>query len=176
MDEETFYTITDERFFIGTVAMVNSLRLMGHESDDQRRRGLGGSHIPGGPGRAERPPDERSAGGVPLRIVTGDSTGHGAATLSRRACRRRPALLFVARKACDARTPQRQNKVVGGRGWNWQGRHPYPTLLRRLVVGRDVRIRVSRNDIPVLWLRPGQLGAVGMRSLSLANSVTRIRK
>ena len=49
-------------------------------------------------------------------------------------------------------------------------------LVRRLVVGRDVRIRVSRNDIPVLWLRPGQLGAVSMRSLSLANSVTRIRK
>jgi hypothetical protein len=44
------------------------------------------------------------------------------------------------------------------------------------VVGRDVRIRVSRNDIPVLWFRPGQLGAVGMRSLSQANSVTRIRK
>jgi len=62
------------------------------------------------------------------------------------------------------------------RGWNWQGRHPYPTLLRRLVVGRDVRIRVSRNDIPVLWLRSGRLGAVGKRSLSLANSVTRIRK
>ena len=31
VDGVTFYTITDERFFIGTVAMVNSLRLMGHE-------------------------------------------------------------------------------------------------------------------------------------------------
>jgi hypothetical protein len=61
-------------------------------------------------------------------------------------------------------------------GWNWQGRHPYPTLLRRLVVGRDVRIRVPGSDIPALWFRPGWLGAVAMRALSRANSFTRIRK
>ncbi len=30
-DEVSFYTITDERFFVGTVGMLNSLRLMGHE-------------------------------------------------------------------------------------------------------------------------------------------------
>lgn len=61
-------------------------------------------------------------------------------------------------------------------GWYWQGRHPYPTLLRRLVIRQDVRIRISHVDIPILWLRPGWLGAVAMGGLSLANSLTRIRK
>ena len=29
----TYYTITDEPFFVGTVALLNSLRLTGHEGE-----------------------------------------------------------------------------------------------------------------------------------------------
>lgn len=30
-EDVSFYTTTDEHFFLGTVGMLNSLRLMGHE-------------------------------------------------------------------------------------------------------------------------------------------------
>lgn len=61
------------------------------------------------------------------------------------------------------------------RGWNWRGGHLYATLLRRLVVGRDIRVRVSRGDGPI-WFRSGWFGAVAMYALSTANRSTHLRK
>jgi hypothetical protein len=61
-------------------------------------------------------------------------------------------------------------------GWDWRGRHPYPILLRRLVTGRDTRVRVSRKDAPVIWFRQGLIGATAMRVLSLVNRANHILK
>jgi hypothetical protein len=58
--------------------------------------------------------------------------------------------------------------------WLGQGRSIYPTLLRRLLVERGVRIRVSREDVPV-WLHPGRLGAIVIRILYLINRLGLIR-
>lgn len=53
--------------------------------------------------------------------------------------------------------------------WLDQGQSPYPRLLRRLIVGSDVRIRASPRDLP-RWLRPGAQGALLARLLFLANA------
>lgn len=61
------------------------------------------------------------------------------------------------------------------KGWSWLGRHPYPTLLRRLLVRRDARIRVSRSNVPI-WFWPGKTGEATMRVLSVVNRISaRIR-
>lgn len=62
------------------------------------------------------------------------------------------------------------------RGWHWRGRNPYPRLLRRLLVGGDVSVQTCRGDIPVLWLRPGNIGAAMMRVLSSVNGLDSVRE
>ncbi len=62
------------------------------------------------------------------------------------------------------------------RGWSWIGRHLYPTFLRRLLIGEDVRIQVSSSDVPV-WFRRGNIGRLTMQVLSSVNRVTfRVRR
>ena len=62
------------------------------------------------------------------------------------------------------------------RGWRWIGRHPYPTLLRRLLIRHDVRIQVADQNVPI-WLRKGKTGEASMRVLSLVNRTSaRIRR
>lgn len=59
--------------------------------------------------------------------------------------------------------------------WTRQGRNPYPVLLRRLLVGQDTRVRVTRDDVP-LWIRSGRLGEVLTHSLYMINRLGRIRE
>jgi len=54
--------------------------------------------------------------------------------------------------------------------WIDQGRSPYPRLLRRLLVGSDVRVQAAPGDLP-LWLRPDLRGALLARLLYLVNAV-----
>jgi hypothetical protein len=53
--------------------------------------------------------------------------------------------------------------------WLDQGQSPYPRLLRRLIVGSDVRLRPSPGDLP-RWLRPGRQGALRAFLLYLVNA------
>ena len=53
--------------------------------------------------------------------------------------------------------------------WIDQGRSPYPRLLRRLIVGSDVRVRVPGDELP-LWLRSGRRGALMYHVLFLVNA------
>lgn len=62
------------------------------------------------------------------------------------------------------------------RGWSWIGWHLYPAFLRRLLVGRDVRVQVSRSDVPI-WFRRGKVGSLTMQVLSLVNrAMLRVRR
>jgi len=82
--DSTYYTTSDSRFFIGTVAMINSLRLTGHQgqvvvldlglTEDQRRRlaqvgRVEAPHVTPGPSRKAFPAPQRTTG----RIVMIDS-------------------------------------------------------------------------------------------------------
>jgi len=66
--------------------------------------------------------------------------------------------------------PPDKTKPFERQWWTDQGRSPYPALLRRLLVGQDVRVRVARDDVPI-WIRPGRLGAVVTRNLYMINGL-----
>lgn len=71
--------------------------------------------------------------------------------------------------------PGVKTKPFESQWWTRQGRNPYPALLRRLLVGQDIRVRVAHDDVP-LWIRPGLLGEVVMRSLYMINRLGSIRE
>jgi hypothetical protein len=70
--------------------------------------------------------------------------------------------------------PTVKTKPFERQWWLDQGRSPYPALLRRLLVGCDIPLQVTRDHLPA-WLRPGRFGAVVMRILYLVNSFGRLR-
>jgi len=51
-------------------------------------------------------------------------------------------------------------------------RNAYVRLLPRLLTGPDVPLRLADEELP-LWLRPGPLGGLALRGLSVVNGAVR---
>lgn len=61
-----------------------------------------------------------------------------------------------------------RGKPWQGKGWLWLGDNPYPRLLRRVLCGDDLAVRMDPAELP-LWLRPGPAGALAMLALDALN-------
>jgi hypothetical protein len=71
--------------------------------------------------------------------------------------------------------PAVKTKPFQRQWWMDQGQSIYPALLRRLLVGGDVRVQVARDDVPI-WLQSGLCGGLVTRVLYMVNRLGYIRK
>lgn len=84
-------------------------------------------------------------------------------------------LLDIEKLSCSLRDrPITLVHITGKRkpwelkGWRWIGRHLYSAFLRRLLVGSNISIQISRSDVPV-WFWSGRIGALAMDVISWIN-------